>query len=62
MTEFWYFERRKQPFFTLLPGISVFSRFSNFVRFGLFKKYSRVILRVRDEKLTYKDMYHATQT
>ena len=31
------FWRLKRPFFTLFPAISVFSRFSKFVRFGTFK-------------------------
>ena len=39
MTEFWCFEGGKRPFSALFPAISVFSRFSKFVRFGLFKKW-----------------------
>ena len=54
MTNLWHFEGRKWPFFTLFPGISTFLRFSNFVRFRPFKKCSRVIFRVLDEKLTQK--------
>ena len=59
--EFCRFEGRKQPFFTLFPAISAFFRFSNFFRFRPFKKCSRVIFRVLDEKLT-KNMHHAAQT
>ena len=52
---------KKDHFFTLFPAISVFLRFSKFVRFGPFKKCSRVIFHILDEKLTQK-MYHAVQT
>ena len=40
--------------FTLFPAISVFSRLSEFVRFGRFKKWSMVIFSVFDEKSTQK--------
>ena len=48
------FWRSKQPFFSLVPAFSVFFRFSKFVRFWPFRKFSRVIFRVLDEKLTRK--------
>ena len=54
MTKLWHFWFRKWLFFTLFPGISSFSRFSIFVRFGPFKKCFRVVFRVLDEKLTQK--------
>ena len=44
--------------FKLFTGISVFSRFLNFVPYGPFKKCSGVIFRVLDEKLTIKHALH----
>ena len=43
MAKFWYLGGRKWTLFMLLPGISVFSRFSKLVRPGPPKKCSRVI-------------------
>ena len=42
----------KGHFFTLIPATSIFSLFSNFVRFQIFKKCSTVIFRALDEKLS----------
>ena len=61
ITEFWYFEVGKFWFFTPFAGISVLSRFSNFIRFGSFRKCPRCILfRFFCEKPTSK-RYHTTQ-
>ena len=54
MTKFWYFEGRKCPFFTLFPGISVFLRFLFFVRFGPFKKCSKVTFRVLENLMEFE--------
>ena len=42
----------------MLPGISAFSLFLNFVRFGPFKKCSRVFFRAFEEELIFKHVSH----
>ena len=49
ITNLWHFEGQKWPFFTLIPGIPTFSRLSNFVWSGSFKKCFRVIYHVLEE-------------
>ena len=48
----------EEAIFHPVLAVSAFSRFSKFVRFGPFKKCSRVIFRVLDEKLTQKHVSH----
>ena len=47
----------KMAYFTPYPDISIFSRSSNYVRFGPFNKCPRVIFCSLDEKTTY-NIYH----
>ena len=58
MHQFWRFEGRKRPFFTLYPAIPASFRFSKCVRFGPFKKCCRVPFRILDEKQNQKRVSH----